>query len=33
MRGGSPDTAADVLVAHLDGARDRMLSELEQRRA
>lgn len=32
MRSGSPEDAAAVLAAHLDGARDRMLSELEQRR-
>lgn len=28
MRHGTPADAADVLTAHLDGARDRMLSEL-----
>ncbi|WP_309066890.1 GntR family transcriptional regulator [Microbacterium sp.] len=31
MRSGSPAKAAKVLTAHLDGARDRMLSELEHR--
>ncbi|MEV8219912.1 GntR family transcriptional regulator [Microbacterium sp. NPDC077391] len=30
MRSGDADRAADVLTAHLDGARDRMLSELTQ---
>lgn len=33
MRTGSPEQAATVLTEHLDGARDRMLSELSQRRA
>lgn len=33
MRSGTPEEAADVLTAHLDGARDRMLSELAQRRS
>lgn len=32
MRTGTPDQAAEVLAAHLDGARDRMLSELAERR-
>ncbi|UJP09737.1 GntR family transcriptional regulator [Microbacterium sp. KUDC0406] len=32
MRSGDPDEAAAVLTAHLDGARDRMLSELDARR-
>ncbi|MFY9714110.1 MAG: GntR family transcriptional regulator [Microbacterium sp.] len=32
MRSGTPDEAAAVLAAHLDGARDRMLSELAERR-
>ncbi|MFS0894488.1 GntR family transcriptional regulator [Microbacterium sp. 179-I 3D3 NHS] len=31
MRGGDPADAADVLAAHLDGARDRMLSEIADR--
>ena len=31
MRNGSPEQAAAVLVEHLDGARDRMLSELALR--
>lgn len=33
MRSGTPAKASAVLTAHLDGARDRMLSELAQRRA
>ncbi len=33
MRHGTPADAADVLTAHLDGARDRMLSELAVPRA
>lgn len=33
MRSGTPADAADVLTAHLDGARDRMLSELDARRS
>ena len=33
MRHGTPTDAADVLTAHLDGARDRMLSELAVPRA
>lgn len=32
MRGGDGDEATAVLTAHLDGARDRMLSELAARR-
>lgn len=31
MRGGDPADAAAVLTAHLDGARDRMLSEIADR--
>ncbi|WP_314650268.1 GntR family transcriptional regulator [uncultured Microbacterium sp.] len=31
MRSGAPDEAAAVLAAHLDGARDRMLSEISAR--
>lgn len=31
MRAGDPADAATVLSAHLDGARDRMLSEIDQR--
>ncbi len=31
MRTGAPDDAAAVLAAHLDGARDRMLSEISAR--
>jgi hypothetical protein len=30
MRSGAAEKAADVLTAHLDGARNRMLSELAQ---
>ena len=33
MRSGTPEQAAEVLTAHLDGARDRMLSELADRPA
>ncbi|MFJ4999136.1 GntR family transcriptional regulator [Microbacterium sp. NPDC088619] len=33
MRSGTPEEAAAVLTAHLDGARDRMLSELADRPA
>lgn len=33
MRESSPEQAAAVLTEHLDGARGRMLSELEQRRS
>ncbi len=33
MRSGTPEAAAEVLTAHLDGARDRMLSELADRPA
>jgi DNA-binding GntR family transcriptional regulator len=33
MREGDPADAAAVLDAHLDGARDRMLSEIADRRA
>lgn len=33
MRSGTPEEAASVLTAHLDGARDRMLSELADRPA
>lgn len=32
MRTGTPETAAAVLASHLDGARDRMLSEITARR-
>ena len=31
MRTGAPDEASAVLAAHLDGARDRMLSEISAR--
>ena len=32
MRTGTPEKAAEVLASHLDGARDRMLSEITARR-